>query len=660
VRRTAASRHGELDPPGAERAPRWWLALPVGLAMAAVVNLYVFASDYIFVSSRLTFAYMPMGAMVPFTVFMMAVVPLVRWLAPRAAFSRAELIVVFAMTFVGAIFPTLSMVGFIPSMLATPYYFATPENQWASLLLPHLPKWAFPPNEGGVMEWFFQGMPEGETFPWTVWVLPLTWWTMALAGLATATFCGTVILRRQWVERERLAFPLAQVPLAMVEPGKGRLPAFMGSKVFWIGAGLPLFATAWNVISFFDPTFPTFPLFHGSHYVPIAPGFPGIRTKVNLLVMGFAYLTPLEVLFSVWFFHVVAIVQVGTMNRLGLTLPWGIWNGLSPMTAWQDQGAFIVFVGLSLWMARRHLRNVARKAWDPRWDGVDDSTEPVSYRAAVVGLAVGVVLVASWLHRLGMGWGTLVVYGLGFVVSYLGITKIVAQCGLPYVRNPVPPQTFAACTLGSIAIGPAGLIAMAATFAIWCDNKPILATTMMHNHRVGDELGRRARVLPWATALTCIAAFSLALYLTLRICYAKGGATTGCWEIRGGNIMFFDRFVRKIRNPAGPDWSRLMYMGIGAAVMLVLSFLKYRFAWWPLHPIGFCIGGGEVIANCAFTLFLTWLIKAIILKVGGITLFRKSRPFFLGLLLGYALGVGLSFVVDVIWFPSHGHMIHHW
>ena len=40
--------------------------------------------------------------------------------------------------------------------------------------------------------------------------------------------------------------------------------------------------------------------------------------------------------------------------------------------------------------------------------------------------------------------------------------------------------------------------------------------------------------------------------------------------------------------------------------------------------------------------------------------FRKSRPFFLGLLLGYVLGVGGSFLVDVIWFPSHGHMIHHW
>ena len=54
------------------------------------------------------------------------------------------------------------------------------------------------------------------------------------------------------------------------------------------------------------------------------------------------------------------------------------------------------------------------------------------------------------------------------------------------------------------------------------------------------------------------------------------------------------------------------------------------------------------------------IIKGILLKIGGMTLYRRARPFFLGLLLGYVLGVGLCFLVDVIWFPSHGHMIHHW
>ena len=639
--------------------PRWWLALGVGLLMAIAVNLYVFASDYIFVSSRLTFGYLPMGAMVPFAAFAMFVVPLVRCLAPRGAFSREELIVVFAMTLIGSVFPTLSMVGFIPSVLATPYYFATPENQWGQLLLPHLPKWAFPTNEGGVMEWFFQGMPAGESIPWGVWVMPLLWWTMLLAGIVAATLCGTVILRRQWVERERLAFPLAQVPLQMIEPGKGRLPVFMTNRLFWIGFTISLVAMAWNVISFFRPTFPTFPIIHGRSYLRIGPGFPALRTNVNLFVMGFAFLTPLEVLMSVWLFHFLAILQVGIQNRMGWTIGSGdMWSGMSPIVTWQEQGAFLVFVGLSLWMARSHLADVARKAWNPKCD-VDDSREPMSYRTAVVGLIAGVALVACWMHKLGMPWQTVLIYGVGFIVVYVGIGKVVAQAGLPYVRAPITPHTFASYSLGSENIGPAGLIAMAATFAIWCDNKPVLSTATMHAHRVGGEM-RRPRLVTGGTVLAAAVCFILALYLTLSICYTKGGVTTGCWEIRGGNIAFFSQYVRKIQNPAGPHAARLQSLGAGALVMAALSFLKYRFVWWPVHPIGFCFAGGWAISSCAFSIFVTWLIKGILLKIGGITLYRKARPFFLGLLLGYVLGVGLCFLVDVIWFPAQGHMMHHW
>ena len=643
------------------RKPRWWLALTVGTLLAVAVNVYVFASDYVYVSSRLTFAYMPMGLMLPFTLFMMVVVPLVRALAPRGAFTRDELIVVFAMALVGSVFPTLSMVGFIPSMLATPYYYATPENLWVDLLLPHLPRWAFPPGEGGSMKWFFQGMPADESIPWGAWAMPLFWWTMLLVGIATATFCMTVILRKQWVERERLAFPLAQVPLEMTRLGKGRVPAFLRNKLFWIGLGIPLLATAWNIVQFFEPTFPIFPIFHGAHRIYIGRGFPSLSMKVNILVMGFAFLTPLDVLFSVWFFNWLAIVQVGVQNQLGWSIgPAGIWCGLgSPITAWQSQGAFLVFVALSLWMARAHLWDVLRKAWNPRC-AVDDSHEPLSYRAAVVGLLLGLVLVGAWMHRMGMNGLTVVVFGIGFGAVYLGIGKIVAQCGLPYVRATIPPHSFVSYTLGSQAIGPAGLIALASTFAVWCDNKPVLATSMMHTQRVGTEMKSRTHVLTGATVLSMVVCFALAVYLTIAICYRKGGVTTGCWEIVGGNRWFFDKYVQKIHNPEGPHWARLRCMGIGAGIMSGLTFLKYRFAWWPLHPVGFAIGGGGAVSWCSFTLFLTWLIKAILLKVGGIMLFRKARPFFLGLLLGYVLGIGLGFLVDVLWFPAHGHMLHHW
>jgi hypothetical protein len=48
------------------------------------------------------------------------------------------------------------------------------------------------------------------------------------------------------------------------------------------------------------------------------------------------------------------------------------------------------------------------------------------------------------------------------------------------------------------------------------------------------------------------------------------------------------------------------------------------------------------------------------MRIGGVALYRKSKPFFLGLLTGYAFGIATSFLVDVIWFWGDGHYIHSW
>ena len=62
---------------------------------------------------------------------------------------------------------------------------------------------------------------------------PLFWWGILLMSLYVAMISAAVILRRQWMERERLAYPLTQVGLAMVrgerEKGCGRTSVRSGS-----------------------------------------------------------------------------------------------------------------------------------------------------------------------------------------------------------------------------------------------------------------------------------------------------------------------------------------------------------------------------------------------------------------------------------------------
>ena len=89
-------------------------------------------------------------------------------------------------------------------------------------------------------------------------------------------------------------------------------------------------------------------------------------------------------------------------------------------------------------------------------------------------------------------------------------------------------------------------------------------------------------------------------------------------------------------------------MGIGAFLMWLLSVLRYRFLWWPLHPLGVTVAGSVVMDWTWFSIFLDWFIKSLVLKYGGVGMFRALRPFFLGLVLGQFVAAGTWTLIDSI------------
>ncbi len=84
-------------------------------------------------------------------------------------------------------------------------------------------------------------------------------------------------------------------------------------------------------------------------------------------------------------------------------------------------------------------------------------------------------------------------------------------------------------------------------------------------------------------------------------------------------------------------------MGIGFSVMMVLTYLRSRVFWLPLHPLGFLIaGGGELPGDLLLPLIICAVAKWLILKHGGIRSYQRAVPFFLGLVLG-------DFLMGSIW-----------
>ena len=202
-----------------------WRAIVVGVVLVTGINIFDPVSNYMIHSSAFTNSHMPFSLLFGVLALGFVYNPAARLLFPSAVMSRMDLAAVLAIGFLGSNVPTLAQ-RFV-SVISAPNYFASPENEWHTYTLPNLQSWLFPGNIGDSVGRFYQGLPPSDPVPWEVWFEPLVWWFALLIALLGACFCLSVILRKQWSERERLTYPLAELPLLLVQdPEQGHL--FLG------------------------------------------------------------------------------------------------------------------------------------------------------------------------------------------------------------------------------------------------------------------------------------------------------------------------------------------------------------------------------------------------------------------------------------------------
>ena len=133
------------------------------------------------------------------------------------ALNRADLIVVYCMLLIVSALCTMGLSEQLLPMLTAFFYYASPQNKWTEKLLPHLTGKPILVEDGTGNKLFYEGIAgTGHGIPYEAWVEPLIWWGIFLLALYIAMVSIAVILRRQWMERERLSYPIAQVGLAMI------------------------------------------------------------------------------------------------------------------------------------------------------------------------------------------------------------------------------------------------------------------------------------------------------------------------------------------------------------------------------------------------------------------------------------------------------------
>ncbi len=622
------------------------LAIGTGIVVAAVLGaLY---SRQVLHSTRLAQNHLSLAVVFPFTL-------IVVFLARPLRMSRGELLVIFCMGLVASTLPTYFLSKLI-AIFTVPHYLAEPANQWAEYTHEHLPRWAVMPR-GPALIWYFEGLPRGQTIPWGDWAVPLFWWMSLVVASFIAFLCVVVLLRRPWVEHERLDYPLMELAESMLEgPRRGLWGVpFMGSPAFWVGFGVSAFGILWNILSYFNPVFPAIP----RRFAPIHLGqeFPPIDTNLYWPIVGFGYFIKLDIGFSIWFFYLLAVLEEGLFNRVGFALTDPDLYGTSFVAGgWQSLGAFTAIVLWGVYVARDHLRGVLRKALrgDPT---VDDTAELMSYRAAVLGLSLSALYMLAWHCQSGMSLSVALIFTAMVFITYIGITRIIAETGLITIRAPIVAQHFTFYTLGTVSIPASALVALGLSYGWYGDMKTTLMPALAHSARLFDALSGRKRQFLWPLAIAMAVGTAASVWFIIFMGYRDGAFNYG-GQLSGELSRWpWNIAVERLRNPVTTDYRKIGFFFVGIAFTAILYALRYRFPGWPLHPLGLAAGASYPVTNVVFPLFLAWGAKALILRLGGIRLYRTARPFFLGLILGYYFAAGISFFVDMIWFPGEGHDI---
>ena len=585
------------------------------------------------------------GALFFFFVLTFVVNAIVAVLGRNVQLSKADLVMIYCMLLMAVTVPTWGLMFFLIGTLVYPFYYATPENNYVELFHDFIPSWMVPQDFQAIKD-YYEGLPQGAAIPWGVWVEPMGWWLALIVAMSLMLICMSAILHRQWSVHERLTYPMVQLPQNMIEKEEGAsIAPFFKDGVMWLGFFVPFTLLSLNALNHYWPIVPEynpsgrFSLFNQTLHLPIA---------LNLAWVGFFYLVNLEITFSIWFFYVLSKVQEGVFSTLGIasTERLSAYEYSQPADlTHQASGAVIVLVLYGLWGARTHLKEVVQKLWDPD-GGVDDSEELLRYRTALWLFCGSLLFVAVWLWRSGVPIVVLPVLLVVSLIFFILVARVVAASGVATARSPIVPAYFVISGLGTSILGAKGLVALNFTF-IWqgeSRTSPIVAAA--NGLKLAEMIPGSKTRLFWGLVLALVCSLLGAAYMTLKLAYTYGAINLSLLDWAGAHGWpYIGPTMTDMPDANMRGW---FFKGVGAVTEGFLMWAQHRWHWWPFHPIGFAVAVGWLTSQIWFSALICWILKGSIVRFGGVTLFQRLKPFFLGLILGEVAVSGVWGIIYVI------------
>lgn len=559
-----------------------------------------------------------------------------RWL-PRHAFSQGELLTLYTMLAISTGLAGLDGVGILSQILPHGAWFGK-TNNWH--FLDAFPGWLVVTDRDALRGHYLGNSTFYTPHILRVWAIPILAWTGFITLLLFVANCINVLVRRQWADKERLTFPVTWLPLEMTDSSSEghSFPAFFHSRLMWSGFAVAGLLSLWNGIAFLYPSLPTLPIgiTNLTSLFTVKPwsAIDWFPVTVYPLAIGLGFLLPVDLLFSCWFFFLFWKAQMVFATAMA-------WDTTPDSPFIKEQGfgsmmalaCYYLYTGRQTYAAiwRSAVRNVRSHTAEP-----EATREALSDRAALLGLAFGLLGLLAFCLAAGVAWWVAAIFFAIYLPTITVITRIRAELGPPvHDFHFMGPDAMLPRALSTASLRPPDMAFFTFSFALTRAHRSDTMPVGLEGLQMAHQREMEARRMFGAIMLAVVVGTLSAFWAFEHQAYALG-TTAKFAQGYGHAQQAFTRMESWVggTQDARPNGPATIAMGVGLLTTFALMALRLRFFGFPFHPIGYALASSWAINLVWMPLLIAWIFKSLTLRYGGLRSYRQFLPFFLGLALG--------------------------
>ena len=520
-----------------------------------------------------------------------------------------------------------------------------------------------PLDTEGWNKWLHYYVQVYQQVPWSRWAAPLGYWLIFVFAFYGAFYFLTYVVLGYWTNRDKLLFPLARLPQALLGESDKTvrwIPPIFTTGGFWVGFAVSFGLLSFNAMADAGWMFGMNKINMGMGFVHVAKvlkgsifeGLTGGSDAVSLqflivfTAIGISFLLSTEVSFSIWFYFLVGkgIILVAVWMGYGQTGDDFPANGFLQTNVVTSQGAggLLFFSLISLLRCLVEYGRLAKgKTWGQRF----------YLFVPVIGLGICLMILVSWLcwnwwpsastfpQKLSLFF-LACLFVLFLTVLTLGLMRIVAESGVYWIMN-IGGSYFHLYTIFGLGafIKAALMVPLIPIYSIlFLDVTAFIAPNIANAVKIQEDVhcGRlRFHLNLWICIVLCVV-FSLA-----------GAIYIG--HQRGANQMveaWYSTIPKSKMNTAAQLTKTKPHVNKGQATAYAAGagwvgltiFLRRSLFWFP-HPVGYMMMGNLCMNSLWFSFLLGWIAKTLAVKYGGKVTFDHVKVIFIGLIMGELIAV---------------------